>query len=475
MANHQPRVFGNGVAATLLFSVVIAGCGASAGIQTEETSSATTKVPPQIGESAQYIVEASAARGPSAAALAASADGLEKLPVLQFKDIEYIGAFRAPELPYTGNVCDTLTYAGRGLAFDPTGNSGAGSLFLTGHANCGARVAEISIPEAINAASIETLKRATLLQNRPSPLPDALEGQLASSGISGGATTTVNGLLIDGGLLVISAGNDYTHSQPVSHWKRPKDLSINGQVSRPVAVRGDKSFTDPRGTAGYMCNVPRGLQEALGAPALTGWVADSIVTATSDGPAAFAFDPAALGKSGSQTVQTLLFYPDGHSLEPSIAGKSNKTWNWTSTARGCAVPDGTRTVLFLGSHGTGPFLYGVGGPNGRTTDQPHQPIYDPADTSTGEHAWPYRYQVWAYDALDLARVRRGTLAPHAVKPYGVWQFSLPLERRDDRHHVGGVAYDPAARKLYFIQQSAGPFGEIAIHVFQITRNPDAAK
>ncbi len=465
MAVNKPTGYVGWLSAFSLLVIMSSGCGTSAGIELTESEQKPAAPSTPISETAQRTSEqttlATANTNPN---LQATPNGL---PLLQPRDLSYLGAFRMPELPYTGNVCDSLTYSGRGIAVDPAGNAGAGSLFISGHAHCGARIGEISIPDLVNSSDLQALKRATLLQTRPSTLRDGLEGNLENSGLAGGTNATVNGLMVNGDTLVISAGNDYTYSQPVSHWTRPKDLSVTGQVSRAIAVRGDRSFNDPRGTAGYMCHVPTSLQAQLGGPALTGWVAESIVSATSDGPAAFVFDPADLGKGTSLSVKTLLFYPHGYSLEPSIPGQSTELWNWTSIVRGCAVPEGTRTVLFFGTHGTGTFLYGVGGANGKENAPPYRPIYDPSDTSTGEHAWPYRYQIWAYDAHDLMRARLGEIAPHSLRPYASWRVRIPLEKPEDRHHIGGAVYDARAKRLYFVQQSAGPFGEIVVHALQV--------
>jgi hypothetical protein len=396
-------------------------------------------------------------------------------PLVQAQDLVYEGAFRFPALPYTGNVCDSLAYAARGVAFDQDGNNGQGSLFVTGHDQCGARVAEVSIPSAVNTTNLAALPRSQMLQVKPNTLVDALEGKLAQSGISGGTATTVNGLLVHNGQLAISAGNDYSYSQPVSHWTRPKDLSITGQVSNPMIVVGDKGYSAARATAGYMCNVPVEFQTIIGGPALTGWVAASIVSATSDGPAAFAFDPNALTFGANVSATTLLYYPHGYSLEKSVPGESNQIWNWTSMVRGCAIPSGTNSVLFMGSHGSGEFQYGVGGVNGHTNTTPQIPIYDPSDSSTGEHAWPYRYQVWAYDVNELAKAKTGIIKPYEVKPYSVWSFKIPFEDQNGRHNTGGIAYNPKTKQLYFVQSNAGPYGEPVVHVFKISNaTPTAA-
>jgi hypothetical protein len=392
---------------------------------------------------------------------------LEALPLLSQSGLKYLGAFRFPNL-YTGNVCDGFTYGGRGLTFNPDGNGGAGSLFAVGHPGCN-YVGEFSIPTPATAVTIDGLPTAQLIQPRGSDrIKDALEGGLASSGISGGSNTTVNGLLVHGGSLLLSAGNAYSGTQSVTHWRRPVDLSMSGKVVGPATVAATGSYANPRFTAGYMCHIPAELQPALGGPALTGWVADSIVTGTSNGPAAFVFDPANVSGRVAVPAVPLLFYPSTAPLQESVAGASQQLWNWTSIPRGCALPNGTRSLLFIGRHGSGTFEYGVGGVDGHTNDAERRPIYDPTDTSTGEHAWPYRYQVWAYDALHLANVKQGKAKPESLRPYAVWTLNLPFEVADSGHGLEGIAYDPRTSTLFLVQSAAGKFGEPAIHAFKIS-------
>ena len=278
----------------------------------------------------------------------------------------------------------------------------------------------------------------------------------------------MNGALVYKGALYLSAGNAYAGTQTVTHWRRPLDLAAKGKVEGPVTVRGNGEYSNPRFTAGYMCHVPPELQGMLGGPAITGWVADSIVSMTSNGPAAFVFDPLDFSKSSSVPAKPLLFYPVSARLETPVRGQRQRVWNDTSIPRGCAIPEGTRSLLFIGRHGTGPFDYGVGGPNGySTTDGPKAPIYDPADSSTGEHAWPYRYQVWAYDVNEFGSVRDGKRKPESIRPYAVWNISLPFVDPSANHDTEGMAYDPKRMRLFLVQSMAGPWGEPAVHVFQV--------
>jgi hypothetical protein len=456
--------------------VVLAGCGATSdglGNSPSQSAVGATETSLQSMRGANQVAGApSQVAVPSAQPVTATspspATGLANLPLIDQAGLKYVGAFRFPNL-YTGNVCHGFTYGGRGLTFNPEGNGGAGSLYSVGHPSC-SYVGEIDIPTPGTATTVEGLPMAQLLQPKGSDrIADVLEGALASSGIGGGTNTTVNGLLVHKGSLYLSAGNAYASTQPVTHWRRPLDLSSSGRVAGPATVSGSGQFSNPRFTAGYMCHVPPELQSALGAPALTGWVADSIVTGTSNGPSAFAFNPEGISGRVNVPAVPLLFYPSSSPLQESVAGQSQQLWNWTSIPRGCALPNGTRSLLFIGRHGAGKFEYGVGGVNGHTNDAARRPIYDPSDSSTGEHAWPYRYQVWAYDVMHLANVKQGKARPGSVRPYAVWTLNLPFEVAEDGHNLEGIAYDSKRAMLYLVQSEAAKFGESIVHVLHVER------
>ncbi len=422
------------------------------------TATSTTTVP-----TTQTAVQTNANTIPVTIAGTTTTD---KLPLVQPSDLLYAGAFRFPILPYTGKNCDEFKFGGLSLAFRPDGNNGNGSIIGTGHLYCGL-LGEFSIPPLKTTSDINLLNPAVLVQYQPEKLVDGFEGQLATSGIVGGSDTGLGGILIDGDSLIMSASNGYASSQPVTHWRRPLNLNQTGSISRPATVAGQGSYSNPRYTAGYMCPIPTELQASLGGEAITGAVHESIVTATSNGPSAFAFSPKAVQSDAKVTAVPLLFYPVGAPLEESVAGKSQQTWNWTSMIHGCVIPNGTRSIIFLGRHGTGEFRYGVGGPNGYVVEDPSIKIYDPADGSKGEHAWPYRYQAWAYDLNDLVASRKGLIKPESIKPYAVWSINLPFEKQGSNYYLGGTTYDPKTKTIFFSQHSAGPYGEPAMHALRV--------
>ncbi|HUE69823.1 MAG TPA: fibronectin type III domain-containing protein, partial [Pirellulaceae bacterium] len=81
------------------------------------------------------------------------------------------------------------------------------------------------------------------------------------------------------------------------------------------------------------------------------------------------------------------------------------------------------------------------------------------------HAYPYRYQVWAYSAHDLAAVKAGTKQPWEVQPYDIWELNLPYD--GGGIYIGGAAYDAASGRLYVSQQHADAWGLPLVHAFQL--------
>jgi len=134
----------------------------------------------------------------------------------------------------------------------------------------------------------------------------------------------------------------------------------------------------------------------------------------------------------------------------------NPYFNGTTTITGIVFPENTSSVLFFGIQGLGVYCYG----EGTTCNDPEFP------TSKGDHAYPYAYYVWAYDAHDLAAVRAGTKKPWDLKPYAVRSLDLPISPNHNGHHLGGAAYDPATGRLFISQQFADG-NEPVIHVFTI--------
>jgi len=357
-------------------------------------------------------------------------------PLVQPADFVYQGAFR---MSGGTSAKDSFNFGSTALAWYPA----HGTLLMVGH-DWHQQVAEVEIPQPSGAASPDGLPVAALRQ----PLTDILEGRLATIAPD---DNKIGGLLPWNDLVVVSAYNYYdaANRQTKSHFLSSMDFARRGDVTGPFRV----GTTRPGLVAGYMTPIPAEWQTALGGPALTGQCCIPIITRTSFGPSASVFNPADLGLRDPVPATMLVGYPEDHpELGPCDAG--SLVFNCTSAVAGVVFPPGTRSVLFFGRHGQGKFCYGDVGPGG---------CVDPAIEDKGPHAYPYVFQIWAYDAADLAAVRSGTRKPWSLRPYKVWTFELPFQvpTRD----LTGVAYDPATRRVFIAAGTEG--GGRIIHVYRL--------
>jgi hypothetical protein len=100
-------------------------------------------------------------------------------------------------------------------------------------------------------------------------------------------------------------------------------------------------------------------------------------------------NPSDVGSKNPIPATLILGYPMSHPLNP--ATSANSLLSRADRIVGVAFPQGSCSVLFFGRHGMGDYCYGEG-------------CNDPDDPYKGVHAYPYRSQVWPYDANDLTAV-----------------------------------------------------------------------
>ena len=365
-------------------------------------------------------------------------------------DLEYIGAFRFPVGSFgCSGVSNCFSYGGAAMAYNPARNS----LFLAGHDHQ-QKIAEISIPTPSKSTTFTSLPTATVLQ----PFVDGTEGRLP---LIDEGTVKIGGLLVVGDYLYMSAYSYYdaNGSQQLSHFRRPINLSTKGEVIGPFKVGGSAGLT-----SGYMTPIPVDQQAEFGGSALTGNCCIAIVTRTSYGPAAFSFKPEDIGTLNPVPATPLVFYNSSHKTLGDWNQQSDY-FNSTAAIHGIVFPRETTSILFWGSLGIGPFCYGPGTADKAlegTTSPGGQPYcYDPTNSATGTHAYPYVYQVWAYNADEM----RQAANPWDVKPYAIWRPVLPF--RHWNAELGGTAYDPATQRLYVVQKYASSFGQGVVYVYKI--------
>lgn len=366
-------------------------------------------------------------------------------PLVQQSDLVYQGSFA---LPQGATNQTSFAYGGYGLAYDSADNS----LFLTGH-NWFQYTAEISIPTPVSTTNVNSLPIASEIQ----PLTDALQGQLNSIDPSVTGQKDIGGYLVYNNRLIVSAYVFYDASgtQTVSHFSRPISLSNTSGLSGPFRV----GTQYPGFVSGYMTLIPQEWQALLGGPALTGNCCLNIVSVQSNGPAVSVFNPDQLGVETPTPATPLVGYPLSNAL--GTWSSQSDLFNGTTQVTGVVFPNGTRSVLFFGRQGIGPFCYGPGTSNQSLAGTPSDAngddwCYDPTNSAKGGHAYPYVYQVWAYDANDLLNVARGTEAQYNVKPYATWSISLPFTTPSSQIAILGAAYNANTNQIYISQSCIAP-------------------
>ena len=373
------------------------------------------------------------------------------LPRLSSSDLRYVGGFRLPAESMNG---DNFSFGGKPIAFNPAGPS----LFVGSHHS---RLAEVSIPALTNTGDVNAMAFASYLQGFVDPTEGKL-GAVGSTGVGLSALVIQNSRLYGTASVYYDANND----QRVSHYSR--SLQLNQSSFSGWSQVWDTARAGY--VSGFMSNIPSVWQSRLGGSALTGQCCIPIVSRTSLGPSGFAFDVAQTGQS-SISAAPLVYYTG---LHPTLgAWEGTNEWYGIATGMGgVAVIAGTRTALYFGRNGMGPACYGTGTGNqslhGSEVGDGSKYCYDPTDASKGTHAYPYRYQVWAYDLNDLAAVKAGTKQPWDVVPYDVWPINFPTY--EVGVNIGGVGYDPQRQLIYVAQlgadQDTYEYRPI-IHAFQV--------
>ena len=367
-------------------------------------------------------------------------------PLLGKTNFTYLGAFALPQAQLGGS---SFNYGGHAITpyHDPT--TVTETLFLEGHAWYPGQVAQVRIPsEFAMSGNSSSLPMAQVLQ----PFHDITDGQMDTAG---NYTTFVYGMLPYNGRLVVAVSEYYdadgsqVNTHGVSGFELSDDTDFTG-------FHQFDAVASPRSLGGYMTTIPIEWRELFGGPALSGQSCLSIISNGSSGPAATVFDPDDVAVRDPIPGITVLYYPLSH---PLAQGDTQNPWfNLATQIVGIAFPPGSRSVLFIGRHGTGPYCYGTG-----------EECDDPADSSKGTHAYPYQHQVWAYDAIELVSVKERLREPWEIRPYATW--TLDDLDTSGNARMTGAGYDPLTGRLY-IAQAYGDYPRI--DVFRLTVPVDTA-
>ncbi len=369
----------------------------------------------------------------------------QQQPLVQPGNLVYLGKFTLPSTDGTGRGTaeGSLLYGGPALGMGPDGKS----LYFGCH-DWGSRLARVTIP-AIGG-------KATVVE------PCAPVANLAGINPGDPNSKKLGGSFWWNGRLTVSAYSYYdgNGTAVASHF-------VGGNVATQLGPYRVGAAIKPGFVGGYMGVIPQEWRTLLGGPALTGQCCIAVIARSSFGPSVSVFNPDDVGKASAAPATTLLGYPE-----------TNQTfgpWNvpnpyFTGVTRlgGMAFPPGTRSVLFIGRHGT-TFCYGTGtgtqSLHGKSDGQGNVYCYDPVDYSKGSHGYPYKHQIWAYDAADLLAVKQGAKQPWDVLPYAVWNLS-DMDNGSGGASMRSAAYDPATRRWYVTTDNADRTP--TVHVYEVT-------
>lgn len=351
-------------------------------------------------------------------------------PLIQAADITYLGAFALPSGP-TG--ASSFEYGGMALTFFRDA-SGQATLFMQGHAQKPGQVAQVAIPATVvKSTNWAALPVAKVLQSFAT-VPNSPDPASCSSNPS-----FIYGMYAYAQRLIVAAGCSYGGNQTTSHGVRSTNLTQAG-------FSGFSGFTGasapPRALGGPITPIPAEWQPLLGGQVMGGLCCISVIGSTSAGPALTVFNPDDVGVKSPIPGKTVLFYDLNHTVAGGKGSEAsqNNIFNLTSRIGGVAFVPGTRSVLFVEGHGTGPYCYETAANCNNDTA---------LSDVKGPHAQPYRYQILAYDANDLVAVKNGTKATYDPKPYAV--IVLDGMPNSNNPSIAGATLDPTTRRLYITQ------------------------
>jgi len=365
----------------------------------------------------------------------------------------YLGAFRLPD----GRSEIGWDWGGSALTYYPDGDPGGptdgfpGSLYGTGN-DQNQWVSEVGIPEPVISAgkNPKDLNTATTLQG--------------FSDIRGGlGEWPLEIPRVD--LEYLPALGEQTAGKLYFAWAPHMGEGETG----PTHGWADLDLSDPHSaglwriddywnyvTGDYLFAIPGSWADtyAPGKHLATGRFRDGGQGA--QGPSVFAVSPWEEGnppRSGSTIPAVpLLLYdsvtdPGAHTLD---GYHHSDEWS------GAAWPtSGDRSALvFVGTKGTGDNWYGCA--DGTVWEPP----YPPACPDGGERGWwstGFVGQILFYDPADLGAVARGNAPAWDPQPYAAMDidpFLFHVDARQQKYHVGAVAFDRARGLLYVMEPHA---------------------
>jgi hypothetical protein len=359
-----------------------------------------------------------------------------QLPLLHQYDFHYIGAFRLPEDTFG---VSNLNYSEGPLEY----NAANHSIYIVGHSHHQA-IAEFAVPELVCSRNIVELNMSA------APLQDFVPILDRTTGGNPQNLDRIGGMELFAG----STGRELLVNA-YEYYDAPGDNTQTSAVVRNAAdiagstIDGFHTFQGGAGhTSGWISHIPSDWQASLGGTHITGQSSGiPIISRTSVGPSAFAFDELDVINSASVpdpiATVTLLDFSLTHPLHDDLSNTSGTNHLWTHLSRVIFgfIPPGTRTYVTLGHSG------------GHASGVCYKCTQDDG-TLCGGYCAPdaddYYHYYWLWDVNNLKAVKEGKLAPYEVRPYEYGVLPTPFKTRE----LGGGTFDPQTGLLYVTVQRA---------------------
>ena len=392
-------------------------------------------------------------------------------------DFTYEGAFRLPE---------EFNWGALGLSFYSSGDSGAGSLLVTGFelvSGPGDRAyyGEVNIPAPTEEANWEDLTQATLLTDLT-----AFDGGLVS--------TVYPDFIYNSDLEFVPRRGSQTSDKlygAANLWYAEGALGIDtfptiwfanldGTGAQGMFHVGPTGV-DPyhgRKMGAYLFSVPEWYaDDYLGGRTLVtgrarGTPLEGLEEVTTDGgsqgPTLFAFHALESDSAtGDLDALPVLYYRVSFPgcAGPNVGSPANCDYpnytmcdDWTG---GAFVDNGSqRAIMLLGY---------VGSPGNNCYDEPPVDCHDPCSDDHGYHCNPYERQVIFYDVHELGYSALEQQNPWVVVPYTIWRPTEFYLSGETCWNAGGVAFDGSSGRLFMVERGLGEGGLNAavVHVWSL--------
>lgn len=272
---------------------------------------------------------------------AAASGGLTLLHQANFVDT---GAFKVP------TICgEDMQFGGGALGFNPAGNGGAGSLYMSTYP---LNVVEVSIPTPVNSATLASLNTATCLQSAAEPTEGLKHAGDVGIGSSAYASPTAYAII--GSTLFINSAvfYDANAGQGLSLLKRPLNLSTSGQVHGPYGLSSTKTGYIPGMSALSLAAISSDWSSVMGGDLFAGKCCSNVITSESYGPAAIVLNSSTLADVNGVVLTTVSvasadnsFNDSSNSLPVFTVGTTVRVFDQDSASNAFIADNGTFTVV----------------------------------------------------------------------------------------------------------------------------------